>query len=203
MFNTHRWHIVALGALGLSLQTNAQPSSEIFKCKVDGGLVYQSLPCANERPAPTIPQTSVPQQIGPSPSSPARLNATAEARRAEQTRQREEIQKNFRRADAQPNRGTPLTAQQEIASKRLPEAAAVDRMTTYTTVLGRGIACGAQGTDSASRRFGAWMDAQGLSGQYLMVAASGIKYAADQQREGRSPDSCASVRRTFASFPWP
>jgi hypothetical protein len=83
----------------------------------------------------------------------------------------------------------------------------VDKLTTYATVLGRGIACGAD-VDSASRRIGAWMDKRfppGSSDQrtYLPVFMEGTRYAAQRQKNGNSPDSCAQVLRTFASFPWP
>jgi hypothetical protein len=66
-------------------------------------------------------------------------------------------------------------------------AADVDRMTTYAVILGPGIACGAS-HDEASRRVGRWL---------------GVRYHAEQQRDGKSPDSCATVRRNFSSFPWP
>lgn len=79
---------------------------------------------------------------------------------------------------------------------------AIDRLTTYATILGRGIACNVPGTDEASRRLGAWMDAQGLNG-YAMIAAAGIRAAAEQQRAGRSPDTCAKVRQIFPTINWP
>lgn len=83
----------------------------------------------------------------------------------------------------------------------------IDKLTTYATVLGRGIACGAD-TSSASRRIGAWMDRTfppGSSDQrtYLPIFMEGTRYAAEQQKSGNSPDSCPQVLRTFSSFPWP
>lgn len=79
---------------------------------------------------------------------------------------------------------------------------ALDRLTTYTTILGRGIACGAPGTDDAARQLGIWMNAAGLN-DYSMTAAAGIRMAAEQQRAGKSPDTCAQVRKIFPSITWP
>lgn len=83
----------------------------------------------------------------------------------------------------------------------------VDKLTTYATILGRGIACGAD-TKSASQRIGRWIDKRfppGTSDQktYLPVFIEGTRYAAEQQKNGNSPDSCSQILRTFESFPWP
>ncbi len=83
----------------------------------------------------------------------------------------------------------------------------IDRMTTYAVVLGRTVACGADITD-ASRRVGRWMDVKFPPGSqdqktFLPIFIQGVEYHAQQQKEGKSPDSCAAVLRNFKSFPWP
>jgi hypothetical protein len=81
----------------------------------------------------------------------------------------------------------------------------VDRLTTYAVVLGRAIACGVDVKD-ASSRVGSWMDrtfSNKEKAMYLAIFAEGMKYHAEQQRAGRSPDSCTSVRNSFAKIPWP
>ncbi len=80
---------------------------------------------------------------------------------------------------------------------------AIDQMTSYAVVIGRGIACEAPGTESAYRRFVAWMDAKGLSTDYRNLATATIREATKRQREGITPDSCVEVRYQFARYPWP
>lgn len=204
--------------LAYSMQgTVAQSNTQLYICGVVGGQpLYQSTPCTSSEPAPAVvrppPAAQKPPPRTQTPaSSPDRdaLRANADARRAEETRKREEIQKGFREAGAdtvspaKPSKDQAQSSPTPTSFEPLSRSVAVDRMTTYTTVLGRGLACGAPNTDQVSRRFGAWMDAQGLTKDYLLIAASGIKYAAEQQKAGRSPDSCQSVIRNFASFPWP
>jgi hypothetical protein len=86
-------------------------------------------------------------------------------------------------------------------------AADVDRLTTYAVILGRGVACGAP-THDASSRVGRWMDRTFPPGSqdqktYLPIFMQGVQYHAQQQKDGKSPDSCATVRRNFGTFPWP
>ena len=83
----------------------------------------------------------------------------------------------------------------------------IEKLTTYAKILGRGIACGAD-NDSASRRVAAWIDKRfppGSSDQttYLMMFMNATRDAAQQQKNGNSPDTCAEVLHTFATFPWP
>lgn len=198
------------GALLLLLTgvTHAQSAHSTYKCMENEVVVYQALPCsigaAPSTPAPPSP----PRQLAPTPSRNA-ARSDADARRAEEARKREEIQKSFADPKAMPAAPTPppapraQTGQSAPPIELLPRAVAIDRMTTYTTVIGRAIACGVADTDRATRRFSSWMDAQGLTKDHLLTAAAGIKYAADQQRAGRSPDSCAFVQQHFKNFPWP
>ena len=86
-------------------------------------------------------------------------------------------------------------------------SADIDKLTTYAVILGRAVACGAN-IDDASRRVGRWMDRTfppGSSDQktYLPILMEGMRYHAQQQKEGKSPDSCSAVLRSFNSFPWP
>ena len=83
----------------------------------------------------------------------------------------------------------------------------IDKMTTYAVILGRGIACGADSA-TASSRVGAWMDRVFPPGSqdqklYLPIFVQGVQYHAQLQRNGKTPDSCATVNRNFNSFPWP
>lgn len=83
----------------------------------------------------------------------------------------------------------------------------IDKLTTYSVVLGRAAACGGD-IDGPSRRVGAWMDRvfpPGSSDQkvYLPVFMQGMQYHAQQQATGKSPDSCAAVLKTLRGFPWP
>lgn len=83
----------------------------------------------------------------------------------------------------------------------------VDQMTTYATILGRAIGCGVE-TGEAQRKVGRWMDQQFPPGSddqktYLPVFIEGMRKSAEDQSKGRSPDSCSTIRRGFADFPWP
>jgi hypothetical protein len=83
----------------------------------------------------------------------------------------------------------------------------IDKLTTYAVVLGRAVACGAN-LDDASRRVGRWMDRTFPPGSkdqqiYLPIFMEGMRYHAQQQKDGKSPDSCSAVLRSFNSFPRP
>lgn len=82
----------------------------------------------------------------------------------------------------------------------------IDRLTSYAVLFGRGAACGLD-TSIAAEEIGLWMDQRfppGSSDQqtYLPIFASGTEYYARMQAEGKSPDSCAAVRRSFAKMRW-
>jgi hypothetical protein len=81
--------------------------------------------------------------------------------------------------------------------------AVTGQMADYAVAIGRGIACDAPGTESAYRRFVAWMDAKGLSTDYRNLATATIREATKRQREGITPDSCVEVRYQFSKYPWP
>ena len=83
----------------------------------------------------------------------------------------------------------------------------IGRLTTYATLLGRGIACGVD-TDIAAKRVGAWMDQVAPPGSkdqmiYLPIFAQGVEYHAKHQKDGLSPDSCKTLKKTFNTISWP
>ncbi len=106
-----------------------------------------------------------------------RVSAQQEAQRAAGQRQREEMKASF--------------------------DAAIKQMANYSVAIGRGIACDAPGTHEAYRRLVAWMDAKGLTKDYMPVATATIREATKRQREGITPDPCTEVRAEFARYPWP
>ena len=199
--------IIAMFCLcsSIAFPTIALQSDSVNKCISNGQVTYQSVPCASSSPkdSSTTPKGAISSLSKPLDSNAMRVEI--EALRAEKTKQKTEIQKTATESSASSSNvntlKAPPTAQTDNLA--LSKSSAIDRMTTYTTVLGRGIGCGVPGTETASSRFGAWMDSQGLTKTYLVVAAAGIKMAAEQQRAGNSPDSCSTVRAQFASFTWP
>lgn len=83
----------------------------------------------------------------------------------------------------------------------------MDRLTKYTNLLGRGGACGAD-LDDANTRVGKWIDRIAPKGSKdqqlaLTIFMQGVMFSAEQQKNGKSPDSCAQIRRTISTFPWP
>ncbi|MGY6274994.1 hypothetical protein [Methylomonas sp. MgM2] len=82
-----------------------------------------------------------------------------------------------------------------------------DKLTSYAVILGRAAACGIDTTD-ASSRVGGWMDRVFPPGSqdqiiFLPIFMEGMRYHAQQQASGNSPDSCSAVRRAFDGMPWP
>lgn len=83
----------------------------------------------------------------------------------------------------------------------------IDKLTSYAVVLGRSVACGLSIKEPMSR-VGKWMDVHFPPGSddqkiYLPIFLEGIKYHAQQQKSGKSPDSCIKVGQAFDGFPWP
>ena len=101
----------------------------------------------------------------------------------------------------------PKTMPRRSAGGGNPSASDIDRMTTYATILGRAIGCGIH-VDPELRRVGRWMDRTFPPGSsrrktYYPIFLAGIKHHAEEQQAGRSPDSCASLKREVKAFPWP
>ena len=83
----------------------------------------------------------------------------------------------------------------------------VDKLTTYAVMLGRGLACGVD-TTGASKKVGAWLNRIAPPGSkdqqiYLPLLMQGMMYHGERQKEGKNPDSCATVHRVFGQIPWP
>lgn len=101
----------------------------------------------------------------------------------------------------------PRAEKRRSKASPAPSAVDIDRMTTYATLLGRAIGCGID-VDPEMRRVGRWMDRTFPPGSakqktYLPIFMAGIKHHAEEQRAGRSPDSCTTLRREVKAFPWP
>lgn len=93
------------------------------------------------------------------------------------------------------------------ASSNAASDADIDKLTSYAVFIGRAIACGAN-TSYASGRVGAWMDKKFPPGSkdqqiYLPIFIAGVKYHAEQQKSGHSPDSCSTVLHQFNLVSWP
>jgi hypothetical protein len=188
-----------------ALPSEAQQSDVVNKCTTNGQIVFQSEACPSATPKNNPSSLKIKPSGHSKQRDPETMRAEADARRAVETKRRDEIQQGFR-DPAAPTAAVVMPGAAPISQSdgsSISKSSAIDRMTTYTTFLGRGIGCGVSGTEAASSRFGLWMDSQGLTKKYLLVAAAGIKMAAEQQRAGNSPDSCSKVREQFAAFPWP
>ena len=83
----------------------------------------------------------------------------------------------------------------------------IDHMTSYAVVFGRATGCGID-VSSESARVGKWLDRVFPPGSkdqqiYLPIFVSGMTHHAREQAAGRSPDSCAEMRRQVRTFTWP
>jgi hypothetical protein len=93
----------------------------------------------------------------------------------------------------------------QTAARPLSPEQMMDRLTTYTSVLGRGMGCGID-TQRAQQRVYAWLTAtfpaseQNMAKQLYLL---GIGVALKQQQAGATPDSCQTLAASFSSFPWP
>ncbi|AMQ41431.1 hypothetical protein AMS64_02990 [Aeromonas veronii] len=72
----------------------------------------------------------------------------------------------------------------------------IDKMTTYSTILGRAIGCELD-VSKELEHVGTWMDKRGLTNKYLMIFAESLKLNMQSQIDGSSPDSCQSVEKTI------
>jgi len=94
-----------------------------------------------------------------------------------------------------------------IQSSNAATNADINKLTTYAVIIGRAVACGVD-IKPAMKDVGRWMDRRfppGSSDQqiYLPVFSQGVQYHAQRQTDGKSPDGCSSVRRTFNQMDWP
>lgn len=83
----------------------------------------------------------------------------------------------------------------------------VDKMTTYSVLLGRAIGCGMD-VEKQMKRVGTWMDKvfpPGSSDQKVLlpIFIQGIMDNSKAQANGNSPDSCSQVRSSISKTKWP
>ena len=126
---------------------------------------------------------------------------------ATERRTREAAETEARENESRAQLERQVTTGESRPSRRAePSAAAVDRMTTYSVVLGRAIGCGID-MQPQLKRVGAWFDSEFPLGPskttYMAIMAEGMKQHAQSQRSGSSPDSCATVSKQIGRFPWP
>lgn len=82
----------------------------------------------------------------------------------------------------------------------------IDKMTTYAVMLGRAAGCGFD-TTYEFKQVGYWLDRtfppKSKDQQiYLPIFLSGVEYHAQQQADGKSPDSCSSIKKSLAKTTW-
>lgn len=80
-----------------------------------------------------------------------------------------------------------------------------DNVTTYATIMGRAVACGAS-ISGPSASVGAWIDRTfppSERASQVVVYSTAIQYAADQQASGNSPDTCSSALSAYNKTRWP
>ena len=133
----------------------------------------------------------------------AAFSREADARREAEARKREELQRGF--SDPSSSKPAVTAKRPEVPQPTVvePKGAAIDRLTTYASIIGRGMACKVPSASNNAARVGAWMNREGLAKQYGVAFLEGIRIAAEQQYRGETPDSCSTVTSRFESFPWP
>lgn len=114
--------------------------------------------------------------------------------------------RNAPAASASSTSVTELTAPAAASpAPRLSYETAMDRLTSYTTVLGRGVGCNFD-TQVPQQRVYAWLK-QSFAAEHLeeakAVYLATMAIATKQQMSGQTPDTCASLAGTIATFPWP
>lgn len=122
-------------------------------------------------------------------------DAQSRLRAAERERQVRERQQQLQAEAARAKLQNPPSVQRQN----------IDRLTTYSVMIGRAIGCGIP-TENASRRVGRWFDQAFEPAErtvYLAVLLEGTRHHALLQRKGETPDSCSQVASAFAKFPWP
>lgn len=83
----------------------------------------------------------------------------------------------------------------------------IEKISTYAVLIGRGAACGVN-TSAPAAKVGAWLDRVAPPGSkaqmtLLPMLMEQSHYHAQLQKNGQSPDDCATVARAIVSFPWP
>ena len=92
----------------------------------------------------------------------------------------------------------PVGAQPAAPATRTSQLtdAQIDRMTTFATMIGRGIGCGLD-VGSQTRSMGNWLNQNVRDNEtrraYTAVVETAVQTAAVQQAGGQTPDTCAAV----------
>ena len=108
---------------------------------------------------------------------------------------------------AQQERNADYTPIQASPAARDPMYDHIDKVSTYAVLIGRGAACGVN-TSAPAAKVGAWLDSVAPPGSQaqmtlLPMLMEQSRYHAQQQKNGQSPDNCATVARAIAGFHWP
>lgn len=189
---------VLLAAMTIVCSDAAFARSTVYRCtQPNGAITYSDKPCPGGDLREGNNWTTADELD-------RRRKAEAEwAKRADLERRRREDTATQARALAHQQAGAAATTRGLNSS---PSAGAVDRMTTYSVVLGRAIGCGI-GVDAQLKRVGAWFDvefpADANKALFMGAMAEGMRKNAQLQKSGNSPDSCSSVRTQINEFPWP
>jgi hypothetical protein len=85
-----------------------------------------------------------------------------------------------------------------------------DKMTTYSVISGRAIACDIDLTYELER-VGLWMDSEfnrlhlsnKIRSSYQLIFTQGMYENMQYQKNGNSPDTCSSIAKVIKTFPWP
>jgi hypothetical protein len=91
----------------------------------------------------------------------------------------------------------------QTSKKSFDYDSAVDKLTTYSTVIGRALACKVD----VSKQMDVvqdWFDnrvPKKYQAEFNSTFNIGVLYAAKQQVEGKSPDDCTTVRKHFNQIP--
>lgn len=128
------------------------------------------------------------------------LAREADEKRALEAKKREELQRGF--SSASPNQ-SPVQKSQPQPVQNGFSGDPLDRLTTYASIVGRGMACNVPSAPKRAAQVGAWLKREGLSQQYGGIYLQSIKIAVEQQKNGKTPDSCQKISSVFDSFPWP
>ena len=97
-----------------------------------------------------------------------------------------------------------LAALWTATGSRAADPADIDRLTSYSVMLGRATGCGVA-VDREAAAVGRWIDRTFSPDEralYLSIMMQGMRHHALEQRSGRSPDSCSSVRRSLSRGNW-
>ncbi len=91
-----------------------------------------------------------------------------------------------------------------FAGRKNVGASEIDRLTSYSVIMGRGLGCGVAYEPTLLRVI-AWIASTfGTESERMnAVFGLGMQHHAHQQRAGNSPDDCATVRASFNKMPWP